>query len=279
MHNLPQLPRALNLRPVNASGHHLFLPILTIDLPLPLPISPKLKLKLKPPHPLPPPAHASQKLPSSYFLRFLVPPVHQQFLLSDLRISHPFAEAERVTSVQNYVYSVALPAALIIVWALTLRPGFHQAHVTVLGLLVAITLAGFLTGVVKNAVGRPRPDLLARCVARLDTPVDRLVGIEVCTTNTADDADRLNDGWRSFPSGHASLAFAGLGYFALFLSGQLRIFRTRLADYRHDPYDVTLGSLIGFGFAFFAYRRYYRPLRSPRCHELEIEAYARLGAA
>lgn len=34
----------------------------------------------------------------------------------------------------------------------------------------------------------------------------------------------LHDGWRSFPSGHSSFSFAGLGYLSLFLAGQLRLF-------------------------------------------------------
>ncbi|RMZ84575.1 hypothetical protein DV737_g1242, partial [Chaetothyriales sp. CBS 132003] len=225
---------------------------------------------------------------SSYFLRFVIPPVHQQFLVSDLRISHPFADPERVTSLENYIYCAVVPTALILLWGFVFRPGFHQAHVTILGILVSITLAGFLTAVIKNAIGRPRPDLITRCIVRLGTSADKLVGIEVCTN---EDKDVLNDGWRSFPSGHSSLAFSGLGYFALFLSGQLRTFRPRpdlarvlvsfaplvgamlvamgrMADYRHDKYDVTVGSLIGIGFAFFSYKRYYKPLRSAQCHEV-----------
>ncbi|RMZ87045.1 hypothetical protein DV736_g5726, partial [Chaetothyriales sp. CBS 134916] len=225
---------------------------------------------------------------STYLLRFVVPPVHQQFLVSDLRISHPFADPERVTSLENYIYCAIVPAALILLWGLVFRPGFHQAHVTILGILVSIILAGFLTAVIKNAIGRPRPDLIARCIVRLGTSADKLVGIEVCTNQNK---DMLDDGWRSFPSGHSSLAFAGFGYFALFLSGQLHTFRprpdlarvlvsfaplvgamlvamSRMADYRHDKYDVTVGSLIGIGFAFFSYKRYYKPLRSAQCHEV-----------
>lgn len=34
----------------------------------------------------------------------------------------------------------------------------------------------------------------------------------------------LHDGWRSFPSGHSSFSFAGLGYLSLFLAGQVRLF-------------------------------------------------------
>ena len=100
----------------------------------------------------------------------------------------------------------------------------------------------------------------------------------------------LNDGWRSFPSGHSSFAFSGLGYLTLFLAGQLHTLRpradlarvlitfapvigamliamSRMADYRHDVYDVTVGSVLGALVSYFAYRRYWRPLGDVRCHE------------
>jgi diacylglycerol diphosphate phosphatase/phosphatidate phosphatase len=75
---------------------------------------------------------------------------------------------------------------------------------------------------------------------------------------------------------------------SLFLAGQLHVFRphadlarvliflaplvgaalvamSRLADYRHDIYDVTCGSLLGMAVAYTTYRRYFRPLRHPKC--------------
>jgi diacylglycerol diphosphate phosphatase / phosphatidate phosphatase len=78
-----------------------------------------------------------------------------------------------------------------------------------------------LTDIVKNAVGRPRPDMLARCKPALGTPRDIIVDIGVCT-----EANQrlLQDGWRAFPSGHSSWSFAGLGYLALYMAGQFRVF-------------------------------------------------------
>ncbi|KAI9702804.1 MAG: hypothetical protein M1836_008018 [Candelina mexicana] len=120
-----------------------------------------------------------------------------------------------------------------------------------------------------------------------DTPVQGLVTWKVCTET---DHHVLHDGWRSFPSGHSSLAFSGLGYLALFLAGQMHVFRprtdltrvllaltpllgailiaiSRCEDYRHDVYDVTVGSLLGMTVAFLSYRRYYPQLRAPQCDE------------
>ena len=42
---------------------------------------------------------------------------------------------------------------------------------------------------------------------------------------------------------------------------------SRCEDYRHDVYDVTIGSLLGMSIAYFSYRRYYPRLRSSNCDE------------
>jgi diacylglycerol diphosphate phosphatase/phosphatidate phosphatase len=151
----------------------------------------------------------------------------------------------------------------------------------------SIFLTCFITDAVKNAVGRPRPDLISRCKPAIGTAKDELVTIDVCTET---DRHTLQDGWRSFPSGHSSFAFSGLGFLALFFAGQMHVFRpradlsrallaivpllgaamiaiSRCEDYRHDVYDVTCGSVLGMAVAYFSYRRYYPRLRSPKCDE------------
>ena len=52
-------------------------------------------------------------------------------------------------------------------------------HVTIPGLLISIILATFIIDVVKNSVGRPRPDM--RCKPKKGTPEHELVTIAVCT--------------------------------------------------------------------------------------------------
>jgi diacylglycerol diphosphate phosphatase/phosphatidate phosphatase len=146
-------------------------------------------------------------------------------------------------------------------------------------------LTSFVTDLIKNAVGRPRPDLISRCKPADGTPDHILVSFEVCTEN---DHHRLHDGWRSFPSGHSSFAFSGFGFLALFLAGQMHVFRpegdlvrgllalapllaaaliaiSRCEDYRHDVYDVTCGSILGMVIAYWSYRRFYPRLRNVRC--------------
>lgn len=49
------------------------------------------------------------------------------------------------------------------------------------------------------------------------------------------------------------------------LIGAALIAISRLEDYRHDVYDVTIGSILGMLIAYFSYRRYYPALKSPQC--------------
>ena len=49
------------------------------------------------------------------------------------------------------------------------------------------------------------------------------------------------------------------------LVGATLIAISRLEDYRHDVYDVTVGSVIGLLVAYFSYRRYYPALKSQHC--------------
>lgn len=217
--------------------------------------------------------------------QFFVEPFHRMFSLDNLAIQFPHAEVERVSVSWLFVYAGAIPLAILVLWALLFRPGAHKAHVTILGFFISLILTSFITDVVKNAVGRPRPDLIARCEPEKGAPAHALVTFEICTET---DHHTLHDGWRSFPSGHSSFAFSGLGYLALVLAGQCHVFRprtdlsrvllalapllaaimiaiSRCEDYRHDVYDVTVGSLLGMLVAWFTYRRYYPPLRSKRC--------------
>ncbi|MCJ1309804.1 hypothetical protein MMC25_003465 [Agyrium rufum] len=221
-----------------------------------------------------------------YLTKVFITPFHRMFSLDNLSIQYPHAETERVPVPYLFLYAGLLPLLTILLWTLLLRPPFHKAHVTTLGLFISLILTSFLTDIIKNSVGRPRPDLIARCKPEKGTPEHSLVTWEVCTETRH---HRLHDGWRSFPSGHSSFAFAGLGYLALVLAGQLQIFRpsttdlsrvllvlipllgallialSRLADYRHDVYDVSAGSLLGAYVAYFTYRRYYPSLKVLRC--------------
>ncbi|PMD65738.1 acid phosphatase/Vanadium-dependent haloperoxidase [Hyaloscypha bicolor E] len=224
----------------------------------------------------------------AYFsIQFFVEPFHRMFFINNINILYPHALQERVPVLWNIFYAGVVPFICLVIWLAIARANIHKFHVTILGLLISIFLTTFITDVVKNAVGRPRPDLISRCKPANTTPKDVLVDISVCTET---DHHTLHDGWRSFPSGHSSFAFSGLGFLALFFAGQMHVFRprtdltralltispligaaliaiSRCEDYRHDVYDVTCGSILGMSTAYFSYRRYYPRLHSPKCDE------------
>ena len=196
-----------------------------------------------------------------------------------------------------FVYALFVPLGVLIAFNMVTRSPATKHEVTYLPFAIAIMLTLFLTDVVKNAVGRPRPDLLDRCQPSPDTKENALVTIDVCT---APQSHRLHDGWRSFPSGHSSFSFSGLGFLSLYLAGQLHLFDhpvggrdlgralvclaplvgatmiaiSRCEDYRHDVEDVCVGSVLGMTVAYWSYRRHWPRLSSPRCSE----PYPRPGA-
>lgn len=62
---------------------------------------------------------------------------------------------------------------------------------------------------------------------------------------------------------HTDLARCLLAFFPLLGAALIAI--SRCEDYRHDVYDVTCGSSLGFFIALFCYRRYYPALRTKKC--------------
>ncbi|KAA8913313.1 PAP2 domain-containing protein [Sphaerosporella brunnea] len=207
------------------------------------------------------------------------------FSLDDRRISYPYTDPERVPVPQLLFYAAGVPALIMTVYILAAASSSskaHKLHVALLGLMTSLLLTSFITDVVKNTVGRARPDLLSRCQAKEGTPLHELVDWTVCTQT---DQHKLHEGFRSFPSGHSSFSWAGLGYLSLFLCGQLGALKrhhgltkcvfaalpsvgatlitiSRTQDYRHDVYDVCSGTLIGMLCTWFCYRRYFRPVAS-----------------
>lgn len=216
-----------------------------------------------------------------YRLVWLIKPFQRQFSVTDITISHPFAEHERVTTNQLFLYAGAVPAATIILVALLLTPPKHKVYhtyVAIIGLLVSLLVTSDLTDILKNYIGRLRPDFLSRCVPKADASRRVLVyAVDVCTTTNT---DRLLDGFRTTPLGHSSLSFAGLLYTSLYLAGQLvaqdtlvgawrtvlsaaptlgasLIALSRTQDYRHHFVDVFIGGVLGSIIAIWSYLRIF----------------------
>ncbi|TIA79213.1 PAP2-domain-containing protein [Aureobasidium pullulans] len=220
-------------------------------------------------------------------------PFHRMFALDDRRIQYPHAEIEHVPVTWLLIYAGLFPFIILLIWSFAFfKP--HKTHVTLLGFGISLLVTLFVTDlmaniqkVIKNAVGRPRPDLIARCQPKPGTPEHELISYLACTNPNH---HVLHDGWRSFPSGHSSFAFSGLGYLSFFLLSQFSIlhpraglYRTlvafspflgaaliaisRLEDYRHDVFDVVMGSVLGLSISFGVWRRWFPALSSRTCAE------------
>ncbi|KAL8786633.1 MAG: hypothetical protein Q9213_002662 [Squamulea squamosa] len=209
------------------------------------------------------------------FILTIAEPFHRMFSLDNIAIQFPHTKVERVPVRYNILYSGIIPLTIILISTLLIHLSstpnrYHKAHVSALGLLISLILTSFITDVIKNAVGRPRPDLLARCKPAKGTPAQQLVTIDVCTEK---DHHVLHDGWRSFPSGHTGQLHVFLPRTDLFrvllalapLIAAALIAISRCEDYRHDVYDVTVGSILGILIANFSYRRYYPSLKTRQC--------------
>ncbi|KAH7924588.1 PAP2-domain-containing protein [Leucogyrophana mollusca] len=212
----------------------------------------------------------------------------REFSVNDETIRFPYAVHERVPDIALYFIAVVAPIVLQLAINLFSVRSFWDYHVSVLGLILGLVITGAITQFTKITVGRPRPDLLSRCmpIPGSEDPTYGLSTDAICTqTNNA----IMIDGWRSFPSGHSSLSFAGLGFLSFYLAGKLHLFDTRghhfkawlsitplfgatlvaisrTMDYRHHWQDVIGGSILGLVVSFFAYRQYFPSLASPMSH-------------
>ncbi|OCH94952.1 acid phosphatase/Vanadium-dependent haloperoxidase [Obba rivulosa] len=216
-----------------------------------------------------------------------LPGFKREFSLDDKTIYYPFAEHERVPPVALFMICLVSPLILqAIINALTVC-SWWDLHTSYLGLILSLGITGTITQFIKLTAGRPRPDLIARCMPM--TAADPPLGLSTVSICTQTDSHIIDDGWRSFPSGHSSLSFAGLGFLAFYLAGKLHLFDnkgyaikawitlvplsaaalvavSRTMDNRHHWEDVLAAAILGMVVAWFAYRQYYPSLSSELSH-------------
>ncbi|KAH7571101.1 hypothetical protein JRO89_XS05G0253700 [Xanthoceras sorbifolium] len=175
------------------------------------------------------------------------------------------------------IYAVLLPI-LVFVLIYVRRRCIFDLHHAILGLLYAVLITMVITEAIKVATGRPRPDFFWRC---FPDGVDNFTGPwgdVVCHGKASD----IKEGHKSFPSGHTSGSFAGLGFLSLYLSGKLKAFDgkghvakvclvllpllvaslvgvSRVSDYWHHWQDVFAGGLIGLVVACISYLQFFPP--------------------
>ncbi|XP_031390238.1 lipid phosphate phosphatase 2-like isoform X2 [Punica granatum] len=176
--------------------------------------------------------------------------------------------------------AVGLPIGVFIIVYLRKRD-VCDLHHAVLGLLYSALVTSVITNTVKNAVGRPRPDFFWRCFPDGKDVYDQFGNVICHGENKV-----VDEGHRSFPSGHTSWSFAGLGFLSLYLAGKIEAFDrrghvaklcivflpllvasligiSRVDDYWHHWQDVFAGGLLGLAVATFCYMQFFPPPYHP----------------
>ncbi|KOS21121.1 putative lipid phosphate phosphatase 3 [Escovopsis weberi] len=182
-----------------------------------------------------------------------VAPNKRPFSLVDPNISFPVTENETVPNWLLVVLCTGIPVVIIFIVSIIFVPGatvpkgtpkaliwrrkLWELHIGWLGLLMSVGAGYFFISGIKNMCGKPRPDMLARCLpdiknaakyaiggyqgeAAFGNDIGQLYSAAICQQT---DKARLNDGFRSYPSGHAASSAGGLIYLSLFLASKFAV--------------------------------------------------------
>jgi membrane-associated phospholipid phosphatase len=183
----------------------------------------------------------------------IITPNKRPFSVVNPEISFPYVVKEKISTATLIICGLVAPGVIIFAVSLLLVPGptvpkgvpkalvwrrkLWEWHTGWLGLSLSLAAAFLITDGMKNLFGKPRPDLLSRCNPDLaNVPRYAVEGFNLVTAAICQQTDLslLNDGFRSFPSGHSSFSAAGLIYLSLFLSSKLAITIPFLAP---SPYN------------------------------------------
>ncbi|GMM31994.1 bifunctional diacylglycerol diphosphate phosphatase/phosphatidate phosphatase [Martiniozyma asiatica (nom. inval.)] len=155
-----------------------------------------------------------------------VHPYERQFMINDVTISHPFATEERVPGDVLLHLSTFLPIVILTTVSLVITPVGYKlyiAYISNLSYFVAMVTNVMVTDVLKNWIGRCRPDFLSRCKPIESAKPNVLYfAKEICSTYNPEGKEwgKLMDGFRTTPSGHSSMSFCMALFISLWLLGQ-----------------------------------------------------------
>ncbi|OWB85131.1 hypothetical protein B5S33_g3789 [[Candida] boidinii] len=195
---------------------------------------------------------------SMAYIQAFVEPFKRRFSVFDHSISYPhIGNDQQYSDLELFLYTVFVPLLIIILIIIKksklsifkflnfLRFEFnnnnsnninnnnnnnqiyHLFQITMLSFALSITLTGFLTEFLKVNIAKLRPDFLARCGVDpkgvlSDIDQAQLEDISICTKPFGEAV--FQDGFKSCPSGHSSISFAGLSFLFYWLNGQFQLY-------------------------------------------------------
>uniref|UniRef100_A0ACD5VJW6 Uncharacterized protein n=1 Tax=Avena sativa TaxID=4498 RepID=A0ACD5VJW6_AVESA len=208
-------------------------------------------------------------------------------LLNKIEPFHRFVGSDMMTDLrypmkENTVPFWAVPIygiigpMIIITGIYFKRRNVYDLHHAILGLLFSMAITAVLTDAIKDGVGRPRPDFFWRCFPDGVPAYDNFTTGVLCHGKASD----IKEGHKSFPSGHTSLSFAGLGFLSWYLAGKIKVFDrrghvaklcilllpllsaalvavSRVDDYRHHWQDVCTGGILGLVVTSLCYLQFF----------------------
>lgn len=220
--------------------------------------------------------------------RFSQPRI-QDFSLNDPQISkrHYPNNQTAFPIIALFLSSIALPFGLGITTTYfnkqvySKKQLYWNLHVNCLSTLTANSLQVFVVSILKNLVGKPRPDFISRCSPdynlQLPTP-SRTADVSVCRNIARGRV--LQVGFQSFPSGHAAVVSTNFTMLFVLLAKNLKVFKSRdsisgfvygipifmillvnstsISDHRHFMSDVIAGDVIGLASSFASLGLYYK---------------------
>jgi phosphatidate phosphatase len=190
---------------------------------------------------------------------------------NDSLSNFPFPATSTISSAMCFILVILVNSAVILP-TYSLGPRYPD-HIRRFNLASAVwtssssvLLTVLVTEILKNAVGRARPDIYTRC--------GHNATYNKCAAAIGKAAA---DEFKSWPSGHASVSMSGFLHAFLFsqkviraeglwvsvawsaiLVAALWIGATRIRDFRHHTDDVLAGFFVGFLFTWIIWTRNYK---------------------
>ncbi|AOW02688.1 YALI0C11297p [Yarrowia lipolytica CLIB122] len=216
----------------------------------------------------------------------IVSPLFAEFYLynTSLWYSHIPTDLTIVPTFLLIIYSILIPIGqFALTIGFTTSHRWHRRlwdlHAILLTLMAAHALQTVIVSLLKNLVGAPRPDMLARCrpMSWMRPSFGTLSNVGICTQT---DIGHLEEGFRSFPSAHSATAFTSAMVQVLFWIARTRMLDcsgwswklllslvpllsasavafSRISDNRHHVFDVIIGMLIGLIAGYLAFIHYF----------------------